>query len=442
MPNARLYFHSPSQPVPLALRAVLLVSALATANCLAPALGAEPGVARVRAREVALAYALSGAGTDAVVDLWYTRDRGQTWLAYELADQRNSPLRFVAPAEGLYGFVITARENGRISSQPPSPGQAPQRWVFIDYTPPLLQWDGVEPADDFHKSRQVRLRWTAYDDNLPSRPVSLAYQNSVEQIWHVIAEALPNTGRFDWTIPDAISGRLTFKIMVQDEGGHVVERVSDPLSAERWFQIAARTSPTATQPASAPSEPARAQATTTQPAASLADAPTRRQAMQLYQQGRWHQERGQYAQAAERFREAIELDPDMHSAWTDLAGTHYLQKDYAKAVENYESALRRNAKDARALRGAFLAAVAQKQYPASQRYLDRLLALDAGDSQAWLDRGDVMFMMGDVGTARDNWTRALSVNPAAQAVIEKARGRLETYAAPALKKETETAARD
>ena len=99
---------------PLGCQAGALVLALAQCVGFGPAIAAEPAMTRVRAREVALHFALSGAGGDTVVDLWYTRDRGKTWLPYELGDQRTSPLRFIAPAEGLYGFVITAREPGRV----------------------------------------------------------------------------------------------------------------------------------------------------------------------------------------------------------------------------------------------------------------------------------------------------------------------------------------
>jgi tetratricopeptide (TPR) repeat protein len=372
----------------------------------------------IRSREIELHYRLNDPTPAADVQLWYTRDRGATWQMYGRNDDRMSPIHFVAPAEGLYGFIILIKDKPG-SAEAPAPFQPAQRWVFVDYTPPLVQWDGVEPAD------AVQLRWTAHDDHLPARPIGLSYQSSLDQKWENIDPALPNIGRYDWVLPESLAGQITVKLTVQDLGGHVIERTYGPIPAEKWLKVAPKVAVATTQPAFSPAATQPSAADLAQNQANLAK---RRKAEELYQQGGWHLARGQYNVAAERFREAIELDPEQLSAMSDLGRIYYQQKDYTKAIELYNGVLARDAKHTAALRGSALAYVGQKDYARSRDALQRLLAGNNKDAEAWLDLGDVLFMMGDQTEARSHWGRAADVDASADAIIRKARRRLELYA--------------
>jgi tetratricopeptide (TPR) repeat protein len=394
------------------------------------ALAAEPPAAiqasdptPVRARSVELHYRLAGAEPGARVELWYTRDRAATWQHAGVDDDGVSPLIFTAPAEGLYGFTLDLR-NGTDTPTPPAAHQAPQRWVFIDYNPPLAQWDAVEADDEFATRRIVHLRWTAYDDHFTARPVALAYQSSVDGNWQVIDGSLPNTGRYDWTVPAAVTTQVSLKLTAIDLGGHSVERIYGPTPVERWLKTPAPTTQpaaVATRPASEPNETALAGV----PAS--AELEKRLEAQDLHRQGAWHLQNGRYAVAAERFREALEADPDLSVARCDLAGIYYLQQDYGKALEHYNAILARDAKYLPALRGAALAHGALRQYPQTRDTLKKLLAIKDNDAQAWFDLGDAMFMMGDTLAARNDWTKASTVDAAAEPLIRKAKRRLELY---------------
>jgi len=383
---------------------------------------AEP--TSVRSQQLALHYHFAGAGPAARVALWYTRDRGATWHKYGEDPDGSSPFYFEAPAEGLYGFILIAHDGPRASSPDPRPNDPGQRWVFVDYTPPLLQWHVVEPAEDFSASRVLHLRWTAYDDYLLSRPITIAYQHSVDQQWHVIAEDLANTGRYDWTVPAELTGQVTLRIAARDRGGHVVERLRGPLRLSDAAEAAPKKDQegnvAATQPASAP----HVDAPTTRPSV---DEMSSKLAEQRYKQGAWHLLRGQYDLAAERFREALELDPAQVAALNDLAGVHYLKEDYGRAIDFYERALALDGDDRQALRGAALAYVATRKYAESQEMLRRLLALNERDAEALLDLGDVLFMMGDRPGAFRAWAQAVEADPDAVEVIGKARQRLDLY---------------
>jgi tetratricopeptide (TPR) repeat protein len=338
--------------------------------------------------------------------------------------------------------------------------------VFIDATPPLAQWNAVEPAEDFATSRRLQLRWTAHDDNLGSRPVSLSYQSSIDQAWHTIDDAVANTGLYDWKVPENVGGQITLKLLVRDQGGQTVERPFGPLALSKIAAKAISNEPQALARPGSP-EPARADtrpanvaisstapanvvnaraprltespgllpdlpATATRPGAvakSRVDLVKQRMAADLYRQGSWHLERGQYAVAAERLRESLEHDPDLQEAHRDLAGIFYRQQDYDRAISEYQAVLSRNANHESALYGSALAYVAKRDYSQTREMLTRLLAVNDRNAEAWLDLGDVLFMMGDVINARANWRQAAKVDPSAQEVVTKAQRRLEQYGA-------------
>jgi Tfp pilus assembly protein PilF len=373
-----------------------------------------------------LEYRLIGAKAGTIVDVWYTRDRGRTWHPGDDKGYTMSPARLEVPAEGLYGFVLSIRKDPGSWTPVPMAGTRPQRWVFVDATPPLLQWDAVEPAENFATSRRLHLRWTAYDGHLPARPVSIAWQSSIDQIWHVLEEAIPNTGRYDWTVPETVTGQLTLNISVCDEGGHAVERMFGPVSIDQWMKPSVLAKSPASQPATQPATPddSREHVAGWMPTTNSEE---RRKATQLYRKGSWYLLRGDYAIAAERFREALKHDPEMLDALNDLAGIHYLQKDYTRAEELYGQILKEDPDNTDAMRGSFLASVAQRQYPRSRSMLRRLLMVDDQDAEAWVDLGWVLFRMGDRQSARSHWQHALTIEKAPADVIDRAERFLREY---------------
>jgi len=409
-------------------QAVGLVSILLGLSACVPVVAAEPEA--IRSQSIEVHYQLSESISGVEVELWYTRDRGATWKKYGIDRDGRSPMVFAAPAEGLYGITLIVRDGQEASAPPPKAFDQPQRWVFVDYTPPLAQWLGVEPGDEFLSRRTVQLRWTAHDDHLENRPVSLSWQSSVDQTWQPIASELANTGRYDWTVPAGVSGQVTLELSVRDRGGHVVERLLGPIPLATW-KASVSTSPageaeSASHPRGPTSAPALAAAT--RPAEPV-DPAIRHKAQERHKLGSWHLLRGQYALAAARFKEALELDPGMLQAGNDLAGTYYYMEDYERAARLYLDVLERQPRDEVALRGAALAYGARKQYAQARDMLNRLLAVNAGDAESLLDLGDVLFRMGDRDGARRNWERAMTVDSSKDEIVRMARKRMELWPA-------------
>lgn len=406
-------------------RESLLLLALSALLVGEQAAAQSPDPTPVRSRTIELHYRLAGTQPGSKAELWYTRDRAATWQSAGVDEDGVSPFTFTAPAEGLYGFTLAIRR-GTDTPTPPAAHTAPDRWVFIDYNPPLAQWDAVEADETFATRRIVHLRWTAYDDHFTTTPVALAFQSSVDGGWQVIDAALANTGRYDWKVPPEVTAQVSLKLTLSDLGGHAVERIYGPVPIERWLKTPVATTqpaPVATsRPTTNPADPAFAEGIPTP-----AELDKRLKAQDLHRQGAWHLQNGRYAVAAERFREALEADPDLSVARCDLAGIYYLQQDYGKALGLYNTILARDPKYLPALRGAALAQGAMRQYPQTRDTLRKLLAIKDNDAQAWFDLGDAMFMMGDSASARSSWSKAMMVDDSAEAIIRKAKRRLELY---------------
>jgi len=411
-----------------------LMSAGVIACALVSQTRADPeAVEAIRSRQVELEYRLTDAGPDAEVELWYARDRSGRWERWGVHKDHGRPILFEAPAEGLYAFVLIVHDKGQASAPPPDSHTPAHRRVFIDYTPPLVQWDSVEASEAFASRRAVHLRWTAHDANLAGRPISLWYKSSIDQAWRPIEQELPNSGQYDWTVPVQVSGQITLRLVVRDLGGHVVERLYGPVSIDKWITAGISlptTRPEDSASGKVTSRPAPVSATMpardTPRLVSLID---RQKAERLWSQGSWYASRSEYAVAAERFREALELNPAYVPAMYDLGAIHYLQKDYDKAISMFSSVLGHDPKHLLALRGMHESYIAQKKYAKSHEVLQQLARLNGKDSKTWLDLGDVLFMMGQSVEAREMWTKAMNVDASAGSVIASAQARLSRYGA-------------
>lgn len=378
----------------------------------------------VRSLRVELHYRAAEGPSAGRVALWYTRDLGATWQRYGTDEDGRSPLVFEAPAEGLYGVSLFPEgvEGQRVELEAHA---RPQRWLFLDATPPLVQWTRIEPDDDFSRTRLLHLRWTAYDAHFPARPVTLMYQSSLDQRWRLIDAELPNSGRHTWKVPDELTGQVALKILVRDRGGHAVERVFGPVPVARWLEA-----PPSSQPAStvATTAPAAAEFARTRPAEpwDITISPEDRQkAQRLYETATMLRRRREYDVAMARLQESLALNPRLLSARNDLAGLYYLQKDYTRAIDSYREVLQQDDRHLNALRGAALTYLAMRDYPESQRMLKRVVEQDADDAASWLDLGDVLFMMGDEHQARLSWERAERADSTEDGVIAaRARQRL------------------
>jgi tetratricopeptide (TPR) repeat protein len=393
------------------------------------------------------------------VDLWVTSDGGKTWLSAG-PQLPKSPAVFETDRDGLYGFILIATNEAGASSPPPAPGTPPNKWVRVDRAAPLVQALSIRPDARFAENRLVRLRWRAQDDDLEDNAVAIHYRTAQTGVYRLLIDHLPAEGTHDWRVPAELAGRVDFKFTALDRAGNLGSVVVDTLHVDpghdrsiehsadrpamRGRAIDARSDDLAEMSLEGdPSTPAGAGPTvTSQPVASFRMAghaepdagetahalASSREARRRYEVGTWHRLRGEYALAAARYREALELDGDLHAARCDLGGVYLLQGDLESARRELEAVTTADPAHLPALKGLSLVHTRMKNYRSARTVLDKVLLLAPGDADAWMAFGDVLLFIGDRPAARKAWARIETLETSAD-VKARARKRLDLYPA-------------
>ena len=207
----------------------------------------------VGSRTFALEYDLEEIGRWGVskVELWGTRDGGQTWRSYARDEDQRSPLIVTVDEEGVYGFRIVVESAGSAAAVPPSPGEAPELWVAVDLKRPIADLTAIEPgAGNF--ADHLSLEWRADDDNLEPRPISLFYSSRPTGPWSAIATNLENTGQYSWRVERHVPTRFYLRLEARDTAGNLAAfQTREPIefappAASGRLRSAAPADPTAT----------------------------------------------------------------------------------------------------------------------------------------------------------------------------------------------------
>ena len=346
------------------------------------------------------------------VQLWYTLDRGRSWHLYGADEDRQSPFAFNAPAEGLYGFFFVVSNATGASSNPPDGNTQAHHWVFVDYTPPVVQVHPPRPTTVMGKP-VVQVRWTAVDTHLESRPIELSYCRPPDRRWYPLTDVrLPNTGRYDWRVPHDLTGTVELRVSVTDKGGHHAEALSAA------FEL---------QGVNAP-DPAGQNAATMSSHLLEPSAPTtaaRSRAANLYAQALNLRDRGDDEAAIKRLREAGRLDPEFIQAFAALAPILYRTGNPERALDAYKIVLRQEPNQRTALRGAAQIETQQRDYSSAEGRLRQILQHNPNDVEVWMHLGDLALLQGDELSSREHYLRAMTLDPKATGVIGEAKKRFE-----------------
>lgn len=358
------------------------------------------------------------------VELWFTRDAGETWVQWKAAPGKAAGSRgkgvlpreveFRPEADGLYGFYVILRNAAGASSPSPAPGTAPQQWVRVDRTPPTVRILGIRSDDRFAVTRMVEIRWEVDDDNLPDRPVSLHYRTTETKSFRLIAEMQPARSAHAWTVPSDVSGRVEIKVTAIDRAGQRGQGFSElPQVEPEAMTQGAGVNRTGAADGSAEGlvnsrkeigphgEPDAG-------AARVSDAAAGR-AKERYDAATWHRLRGEYDLAQARYAEALDVLPEYHAARHDLATMLLLQDRIDDAERELTVVLRAEPDYRPALKSMALIHSRRKNYRSACECLERVVGLEPDDAETWLLLGDVTLFRGDRPAAREAWTKAESL---------------------------------
>ena len=382
----------------------------------------------VKSRDIEISYSVHQAAKPIDrIDLWVTADRAESWRHYGVETTGATATRFHADRDGVYGFYLVLRNSVGQSSGPPLSGQEPHQWALIDSAPPLVQIKQVRVIEhEPPRDAVLVVSWTAYDDHLSDRPISLYCQTTEQPGWRLMAARVADVGRFDWAVPRDLRGRITVKIEITDRAGNMASDTSRPVlldSPMSGAALPAQTQPLALQGVDAPAAQSKPALSTAEPD----DLPNPTRAQELHELGLWHKNQGEYALAVERLIEAMNLNPYIKSPAYDLADIYYVQSNYQGALDIYGNILEKHGADRRASRGSALAMMALSKYPDALRQLEQVLQSAPNDAEIWLDAGDVLLSMSQPAQARSYWQEAARLTPGNSNIAGRANKRLAKY---------------
>jgi hypothetical protein len=202
----------------------------------------------VNSLQVSLPYKLAKMPDSglSVFELWYTRNKGQTWTKAPKSEGAPTPgslpaspgapvtealagtLVFTADGPGEYGFVIVARNGVGIGPADPKPGDLPQYRVVVDTEPPKVRVTAEHGQG--YEVRNVRVQWSADDPHLADKPVKLEYAEvkgtaqPAESDWKPIEGhegPQDRSGLFTWTIGSKGPFRFYVRAKAADKAGNV-----------------------------------------------------------------------------------------------------------------------------------------------------------------------------------------------------------------------------
>jgi len=153
------------------------------------------------------------------LEMWGTTDT-RSWKKYDIVKRSPSSLVVSVKDEGLYGFSMIARGKGELAKdQPPLAGEAPQVWVAVDLTKPMVQLLGAE-LNIMSKQPALVIRWNAKDRNFGPRPITLLYAERMEGPWTPFAANVENSGRYEWAMPACVPSTVFVRVQAVDLMGN------------------------------------------------------------------------------------------------------------------------------------------------------------------------------------------------------------------------------
>lgn len=202
------------------------VPAIPTIPDIAPPPPSSPAAVKlVNTRAVALDFELTRLGTSPVtaVELWTTRDGGQTWARTDRIAGNQSPFRTRLGSDGEYGFRLVCESEAGMRSPEPKPGDRPDLRVELDTTPPRVTGPVIGPAES--SRGKVRIEWQVADIHVAPDRVRLEYSTD-GRTW--VATRFDPTGIGDhlshfsrlWTVPPGLPHRVLLRLTVTDQAGN------------------------------------------------------------------------------------------------------------------------------------------------------------------------------------------------------------------------------
>jgi len=156
-------------------------------------------------------------------ELWYSSFDGKTWGEWQkhgLVFAKGQPVIW-APNEGHWRLYFLKTLNSDKAMPVPTAATPTKVEFIIDRTPPTVAIDFPTPKTKLRGGQKYTVKWTATDPHLKTTPVTLRWSRDGKGSYELIAENLPNTGSYEWTVPKDMTTAGQLQVQVLDKAGNL-----------------------------------------------------------------------------------------------------------------------------------------------------------------------------------------------------------------------------
>ncbi len=365
-------------------------------------------------RDVRIDYAMADGSGQCEVELWVSRDGGQSWEEARPRGPATGTLRFAAPEDGRYDFHLVLTGAAGSSGPAPRRGTPPTLSIVVDTLPPMLQIHRATPRRE-DAGVVLVIDATLVEEHASAAGVRVFYRTDPASQWIDGGPARGAAGELRWPVPATLTApACDLHLVATDRAGN---RGSDrvlgvplrPASEDRVQLAAAEVDPT--DPDATATPPATAQAVATPPS-NPASPEDRALARQLRWLGEESLARGQTTLALARLERAALLTPEDPELLLPLGRALLAAGRPGDACRRFEARLAARPDEPEALDGLAEAALAARRYEAARAALRTLLIAQPESPRHWLRLGDAEYRRGETRAALEAWQRVESLSTA------------------------------
>lgn len=163
-------------------------------------------------------------------ELWYSSYDGKSWGEWQkhgIVFQKEQPVTW-APNEGHWKLYFRKTLNSGLAAPVPEAGTKAHVEFIIDRTAPTGAIDFPTAKSKLRGGNKYTVKWQASDKYLKASPITIRYSRDGKGSWDVIAQDIPNTGSYEWTVPKDMTTAGQLQVLVADKAGNVgtVESIS------------------------------------------------------------------------------------------------------------------------------------------------------------------------------------------------------------------------
>ena len=156
-------------------------------------------------------------------ELWYSSFDGKSWGDWQkhgIVFQKEQPVTW-APTEGHWKLYFRKTLAAGLAAPVPEAATKGHAEFIIDRTAPTGTIDFPTSKAKLRGGTKYTIKWQAADKYLKASPITIRYSRDGKGTWDVVAQDIPNTGSYEWTVPKDMTTAGQLQLLVADKAGNV-----------------------------------------------------------------------------------------------------------------------------------------------------------------------------------------------------------------------------